>query len=57
MAGLNVLCEATVPSAGSQDFARTVEALTNATDSDIRTTVRILGNLGSDAATMGFLYV
>ena len=54
MAGLNVSREVTVPSAGSQDFARTVEVLTNATDSDIRTTVRILGNLGSDAATTVF---
>ncbi len=54
MAGLNVSREVTVPGTGGQDFARTVEVLSNPTGSDIRTTVRIVGNLGSDGATTVF---
>ena len=49
--GLDVHREITVPDTGSEDFARTVDVLTNPTGSPITTTVRIVGNLGSDAAT------
>ncbi len=54
LAGLNVHREVTVPSTGNEDFARTVEVLENRTGSPITTTVRIVGNLGSDAATTVF---
>ncbi|NLF68878.1 MAG: hypothetical protein GX575_07465, partial [Candidatus Anammoximicrobium sp.] len=51
VAGLAVSREVTVPSTGSEDFSRTVDVFTNPTASPITTTVRIVGNLGSDAAT------
>ena len=51
IAGLYVSREITVPDTGNEDFARTVDVFTNPTDSPITTTVRIVGNLGSDAAT------
>ena len=54
MAGLNVHREVTVPSIGSQDFARTIDYYQNPTGSAITTTVRVIGNLGSDAATQVF---
>ncbi len=50
-AGLTVSREITVPNTGNEDFARTVDVFTNPTDTAITTTVRIVGNLGSDAAT------
>ena len=52
--GLVTHREITVPSTGAHDFARTVEVLENPTGSDIATTVRIVGNLGSDTDTMVF---
>jgi hypothetical protein len=51
IAGLYVSRDVTVPAIGSEDFARTVDVFRNPTDSPIATTVRIVGNLGSDAAT------
>jgi CSLREA domain-containing protein len=54
LAGLSVSREITVPNAGSQDFARTVDSFQNPTASPITTTVHIVGNLGSDAATRVF---
>ncbi len=54
LAGLNVHREITVPNTGSEDFARTVDVFENPTDSPITTTVHIVGNLGSDAATTVF---
>ncbi len=51
---LDVSREVTVPDTGSEDFARTVDVFTNPTGSPITTTVRIVGNLGSDAATTVF---
>ncbi len=63
MAGLNVHREITVPltpaplpSGGErgEDFARTVDVFENPTGSPITTTVHIVGNLGSDAATTVF---
>ena len=54
MAGLYVSRKVTVPASGSQDFARTVDSFQNPTASPITTTVTILGNLGSDAATTVF---
>ncbi|MEZ6144011.1 MAG: FG-GAP-like repeat-containing protein [Planctomycetaceae bacterium] len=54
MDGLDVSREVTVPSTGTQDFARTVDVLHNPTGSPISTTVKIVGNLGSDAATNVF---
>ncbi|QDV68641.1 Serine-aspartate repeat-containing protein D precursor [Rosistilla carotiformis] len=53
-AGLNAFREITVPSIGSDDFAQTIEVLENTTGADITTTVRIVGNLGSDGATEVF---
>ncbi|NUQ61445.1 MAG: VCBS repeat-containing protein [Pirellulales bacterium] len=52
LGGLTVFREVTVPDQGSQDFARTVDVLFNPTDSPLTTTVRIVGNMGSDAATI-----
>ena len=52
--GLGVHREITVPASGSQDFVRTVEVLRNLTGDAITQTVRLLGNLGSDAATSVF---
>ena len=54
LAGLIVSREITVPATGSQDFARTVDVFENPSGSDITTTVRIVGNLGSDTATTAF---
>ncbi len=62
LAGLNVHREITVPltpaplpgGEGSEDFARTVDVFENPTGSPITTTVHIVGNLGSDAATTVF---
>ncbi|MCY2987786.1 MAG: FG-GAP-like repeat-containing protein [Planctomycetota bacterium] len=54
IAGLNVSREITVPNTGNEDFARTVDVFTNPTTSPITTTVRIVGNLGSNAATTVF---
>jgi len=51
LAGLTVSREITVPNTGSEDFARTIDVFTNTTGSPITTTVRIVGNLGSDDAT------
>jgi len=51
LAGLRVHRRITVPSVGAEDFVRTVEVFSNPTGSPITTTVRIVGNLGSDAAT------
>ena len=53
-AGLTVSRKVTVPNAGSEDFARTVDTFTNPTGSPITTTVTIVGNLGSDANTTVF---
>ena len=53
-AGLTVSRRITVPNVGSQDFARTVDRFTNPTGSPISTTVTLVGNLGSDAATTVF---
>ncbi len=53
-AGLTVSREVTVPNTGNEDFARTVDVFQNTTGSDITTTVTIVGNLGSDAATRVF---
>ena len=53
-AGLTVSRRITVPNTGSQDFARTIDSFTNPTSSPITTTVQIIGNLGSDAATTVF---
>ncbi len=53
-AGLSVSREVTVPESGAQDFARTIDSFTNTTAQTITTTVNILGNLGSDAATTVF---
>ena len=44
----------TVPNTGGQDFARTIDTFTNSTGSAITTSVNIVGNLGSDAATNVF---
>ena len=54
LSGLNVSRTITVPNTGSQDFARTVDYFQNPTGSPITTTVTIVGNLGSDAATRVF---
>ena len=54
VAGLTVSRKVTVPNTGSQDFARTVDTFTNPTDAPITTTVTVVGNLGSDAATTVF---
>ncbi|WP_442506614.1 hypothetical protein SH528x_005468 [Novipirellula sp. SH528] len=54
MSGLSVSREITVPNTMSQDFARTIEVVTNATGSPITVPVRIVGNLGSDSNTTVF---
>jgi hypothetical protein len=51
ISGLYVTREITVPATGGEDFARTVDVFSNPTSSPVTTTVRIVGNLGSDAAT------
>ncbi|MEN6450965.1 MAG: FG-GAP-like repeat-containing protein [Thermoguttaceae bacterium] len=53
-AGLTVSREVTVPGTGGQDFARTIDTFTNSTGAAITTTVTVVGNLGSDAATAIF---
>jgi hypothetical protein len=52
--GLTVNRKITVPKTGADDFARTVDIFTNTTNTDIITTVKIVGNLGSDADTSIF---
>ncbi len=52
--GLTVSRKVTVPNTGDEDFARTIDTFTNSTDAPITTTVTIVGNLGSDAATRVF---
>ena len=52
MSGLYVHREVMVPSAGNQDFARVVDVFQNPTTSPITTTVRIVGSLGSDTASI-----
>jgi ELWxxDGT repeat protein len=54
MYGVTVSREVMVPMTGSQDFARTLDILTNSTGASITLPVRIVGNLGSDAATTVF---
>jgi hypothetical protein len=54
VAGLTVSREITVPNTGADDFARTVDVFTNPTANPITATVRIVGNVGSDAATTVF---
>jgi hypothetical protein len=54
IAGLNVSREITVPNTGNEDFARTIDVFTNPTGAPITTTVRIVSNLGSNAATTVF---
>jgi hypothetical protein len=54
-AGLTVHREITVPNTGNADFARTLDTFTNSTGSTITTTVKIVGNLGSDAKTAVFM--
>ncbi len=51
LAGLDVHREITIPDSGDEDFARTLEVLYNPSGTPITTTVRIVGNLGSDADT------
>jgi hypothetical protein len=52
--GLSVSREITVPDTGTEDFARTVDKFANSTVASITVPVRIVGNLGSDAATVVF---
>jgi hypothetical protein len=54
LSGLDVWREITVPDVGTEAFARTVDVLQNPTDGPVSTTVRLVGNLGSDAATTVF---
>ncbi len=54
ISGLSVFREVTVPNAGPQDFARTIDVFANPTGSPITTTIKIVGNLGSDGATTVF---
>ncbi len=54
MSGLSVSREVTIPNTGSQDFARTIDVFTNPTSNSITIPVKIVGNLGSDAATTVF---
>ncbi|MBI2806017.1 MAG: Ig-like domain-containing protein [Planctomycetes bacterium] len=52
VAGLSVAREIHVPNTGDQDFARTVDIFYNPSPTTpVITTVKIVGNLGSDAAT------
>src|SRR5262249_27138939 len=50
MGGLVVNREITAPATGTQDFARTVEVLTNSTQNTVTTPVQIVGNLGAAPA-------
>ena len=54
MSQLKITRRITVPNTGAEDFARTIDVFENATDSDITTTVSVVGNLGSNAATRVF---
>lgn len=54
LAGLDTHREVTVPQTGADDFARTIDVFTNPTTHPITTTVRLIGNLGTDAATTAF---
>ena len=54
LSGLQVQREVTVTNQGGQAFARTVEVFQNATNAAVTTTVHLVGNLGSDAATQVF---
>ena len=54
LAGLTVSRKVTVPNAGTQDFARTIDVFTNPTSGAITVPVQLIGNLGSDAATTVF---
>ncbi len=54
MSGLSVSREVTVPGTGAQDFARTLDVFSNPTGTAITVPVRLIGNLGSDAATTVF---
>ena len=54
LSSLLVRREITVPNVGSEDFARTLDIFTNPSGSAITTTVTVVGNLGSDAATTVF---
>ncbi|HEV3310503.1 MAG TPA: PKD domain-containing protein, partial [Chloroflexota bacterium] len=50
MSGLSVSREVTVPTTGSQNFARTIEQLQNPTGGDITATVTLISNLGTEGA-------
>jgi hypothetical protein len=52
--GLTVSRKITVPNSGNEDFARTIDTFFNPTGDAITATVKIVGNLGSDAATTVF---
>jgi hypothetical protein len=54
VSSLSVSRKLTVPSAGSQDFARTIDSFSNSTGAAITAPIRIVGNLGSDATTSVF---
>ena len=54
LSGLDVHREITVPAAGGQDFARTVDVFYNSTAAPITETVKVVGNLGSDGETVVF---
>ena len=54
LAGLDTRREVTVPNTGAHDFARTIDVFTNPTTRPITATVKLMGNLGSDAATTVF---
>ena len=54
VSGISLSREITVPSAGYRDFSRTVDGFFNPTTRPVTTSVRIVGNVGSDAATTVF---
>lgn len=54
LSGLNVHREIFVPTSGLENFARTIDVFRNSTTSSVPTSVTIVGNLGSDAATTVF---
>jgi RNase P/RNase MRP subunit p29 len=54
ISGLSVSREITVPDTGTEDFVRTIDKFANPTGASITVPVRIVGNLGSDAATVVF---
>ncbi|MBL8810286.1 MAG: cadherin domain-containing protein, partial [Planctomycetaceae bacterium] len=55
MDGLTVHRDVTVPNTGTVDFVRTLDVFANPSANPITTTVRMTGNLGSDAATTVFM--